>query len=377
MNNIIKEAEIKRVSWDPNDPDASYWSTINPLSFLTGGVDKVPSWWMDKFPDKPVLGKMTGKELGHVTFKAGAVGLVTAGLIGATRLAMDADNLLHSKGTVVDASAKNRIGTTFDPDMYELDQYGRRKKKKQPQQQQPQDIEKTAADESKSLTSGKYTDLSTYNQLGFAVPAAATMLAAFLAYTASDEIASSARRSINEAQLKDRQEDLNNLMIQRARMAKGNLNELPEYKNPYTKTAAEQEDDGAFSSIKGFFKALGKGFSPAGNNGATWGALKAAALLATGAGSYMLFTKNNEENMKYKAYKNAITEYVKGKTNQTPLTVAPSNSDEMFETIDTKEEPPVAEETTAVAVPETKKKNPRNQPQFYSDELNTPISINI
>ena len=89
----------------------------------------------------------------------------------------------------------------------------------------------------------------------------------------------------------------------------------------------------------------------------------------------MFFSKNNEENMKYRAYKAALNEYVKGKTSQTPLTVAPSNSDELFETIDTKEEAP--EDTTEVVATTNKKKNPRNQPQFYSDDLNTPISINI
>lgn len=366
MNNLNKKAlqnQYDRVSWDPNDPKASYWSTVNPLSFLTGGVDKVPGWWMDKFPEKKVIGDLTGKQLGHLTFKAGAVGLLTAGLVGGLRLAIDADELIHGKGTAVDAGAKGKLSTTFDPAIYELDRWGNRKKKKQPVQPA---VKEASAESDKKLTSGKYTDLSSYNQLGFAVPAAATMLAAFLAYTASDEITSGARRILTDQKLADRTEDLNNLMIQRARLAKGNLKELPEYENPYTKTAGDdsKEESGFWKTIKDFFA---KTLSPTGNNAAAWGALKYAALLATGIGSYMYFSKNNEENMKYKAYRNALGEYVKGKTNRTPLTVAPSNSDELFEAIDKPDEDqPVVAAT-----------NPRKKPQFYSDDLNTPISINI
>ena len=84
----------------------------------------------------------------------------------------------------------------------------------------------------------------------------------------------------------------------------------------------------------------------------------------------MYISKNNENNMKYKAYKAALQEYVKGKTNITPLVVAPANSEEVFETIDTPD--------TADAVADIKAKKPAHkQPQFYSDDLNTPISINI
>jgi len=361
MSNIIKQAETKRVSWDPNDPDASYWSTINPLSFLTGGVDKVPEWWMNKFTDKNVIGGLSGKQIGHLAFKAGAVGLLTAAAVGGIRLALGADNLIHGKGSVVDDTAKGKLSTTFDPAIYELDQYGNRKKKK---------VVKTA---SKSLSTGNYTDLRAYNQLGFAVPIAATALAAFLAYTASDEAVSSARRYVTEQRLSDRKEDLNALMIERARLAKGNLAQLPTYKDPYTKTAADDEEGGEAPGFWGsLFSIFKKGLNPTGNNGAAWGALKYAALLATGAGAYMFFSRNNEENMKYKAYKSALNEYVKNKTNQTPLTVAPSNSEELFESIDKKDEQP--EDQVAAVNP---KKNPRKQPQFYSDDLNTPISINI
>ena len=358
------------VSWDPKDPSASYWSTVNPLSFLTGGVDKVPEWWMNRFDEDKKYFGLNGKQLGHLAFKAGAVGLLTAGLVGGARLAMDADSLLQGKGSVVDESARGKLSTTFNPEMYEIDEYGNRKRKKK----QPQPEVKTASktdSAGKTLSVGRFTDMSTYNQLGFAVPAAATMLAAFLAYTASDEIASSARRAVTEQKIADRTEDLNNLMIQRARLAKDNLKDLPEYAKPYTKNASNDDkdsddDEGWFSRLKNLFKVT---LSPAGNNAATWGALKYAALLATGAGSYMFFSKNNENNMKYKAYRNALNEYVKGKTNITPINVMPNNADEMFSTIDEKEQDAEPEKQVV--------NNPRKKPQFYSDDLNTPISINI
>ena len=174
MNNMNKAAEW-RASWDPNDPKASYWSTFNPLSFLTGGIDKVPAWWMDKFTDKDVIGNLNGKQIGHLTFKAGAVGLLTAGLVGGLRLALGADDLIHGKGTVVDDSAKGKMSTTFNDQMYELDQYGNRKKKKKKKK-----VVKTASKVT-HLESGNVGDLSAYNQLGFAIPAAATALAAYLA----------------------------------------------------------------------------------------------------------------------------------------------------------------------------------------------------
>lgn len=366
MTDMNKEAEL-RASWDPNDSDASYWSTVNPISFLTGGVDKLPAWWMDRFSDKKVIGDLTGKQIGHLTFKAGAVGLLTAGLVGGLRLALGADDLIHGKGTVVDDSAKGKISTTFDNQLYELDRYGNRKKKKRAPA--AEELPKTAAGQ--TLESGNVTDLDSYNQLGFAIPAAATALAAYLAYTFSDELVSGARRTRNQIELADRQEDLNNLMIQRARMAKGNLKELPQYEHPYTKTAGddkEEESGGLWDTIVGGIKNI---FTPTKNNGATWGALKYAALLATGAGAYMYMSKNNENNMKYKAYKAALQEYVKGKTTHTPLTVVPGNSDELFDTIDTKEES--AEEPAEPVVAN----NPRKKPKFYSDDLNTPISINI
>ena len=363
MTNIKRAAEW-RASWDPNDPKASYWSTFNPLSFLTGGVDKVPAWWMDKFTDKDVIGKLNGKQIGHLTFKAGAVGLLTAGLVGGLRLALGADDLIHGKGTVVDDSAKGKMSTTFNDQMYELDQYGNRKKKKKK-------VVKTASKVT-HLESGNVGDLSAYNQLGFAIPAAATALAAYLAYTMSDEAVAGARRYVNQQNLEERKEDLNALMIQRARMAKGNLKELPEFEHPYTKSAADEDDPNRnnmdwWDTLK---SGIAKIFNPTGNNAATWGALKYAALLATGAGAYMYMSKNNENNMKYKAYKAALKEYVKGKSNRTPLTVVPGNADEMFQTIDTNENEP--EENEMVVA-----NNPRKKPKFYSDDLNTPISINI
>lgn len=363
MINMNKAAEW-RASWDPNDPNASYWSTFNPISFLTGGVDKVPAWWMDKFTDKDVIGKLNGKQLGHLTFKAGAVGLLTAGIVGGLRLALGADDLIHGKGTVVDDSAKGKMSTTFNDQMYELDQYGNRKKKKK-------QVVKTASKVT-HLESGNVADLSSYNQLGFAIPAAATALAAYLAYTLSDEAVAGARRYVNQQNLDERKEDLNALMIQRARMAKGNLKELPNFEHPYTKSAANEDDPNRnnmdwWDSLKG---GIAKIFNPTGNNAATWGALKYAALLATGAGAYMYMSKNNENNMKYKAYKAALKEYVKGKTNRTPLTVVPGNSDELFDAIEAKDEELQPEDRLAAV-------NPRKKPQFYSDDLNTPISINI
>ena len=81
-NALIDKQTGQATYGDPGDlyTRGSYLSTLNPISSVTGGIDKVPEWYVKLFPKTK-----GGLQAAHQTFKAGAVGLLAAGLVGGYR----------------------------------------------------------------------------------------------------------------------------------------------------------------------------------------------------------------------------------------------------------------------------------------------------
>ena len=99
-------------SADANE-GVSYLNTLNPISGLFGGGDKVPEWWMKMFPSAAV--DPSGPRWGHLSFKAAACGLLAAALVGGARVASHVKRM----SSLVDkdnpaGKLKSQLSTTFE-----------------------------------------------------------------------------------------------------------------------------------------------------------------------------------------------------------------------------------------------------------------------
>ena len=106
-------ADFTTTSKNDRYKGGSWASTFNPLSGVMGGVDKVPAKWVNLFPDTE-----RGKQMAHMTFKAGAVSLLAAALAGGYRAAKhytDMDELAEADRPGKDLAGQ--LSTTFEGSM--------------------------------------------------------------------------------------------------------------------------------------------------------------------------------------------------------------------------------------------------------------------
>jgi len=304
----------------------SYLNTVNPISSVTGGIDKVPEWYIKMFPNTD-----QGRLNAHGTFKAGAVGLLAAALVGGYRAVKHYGEMEDLENA--DRPAKDLAGqlsTTFEGNM--------------------------AASQDKEA-SGRVPGpgVFTYrNFLGTAIPLGASLLAASLAYKATDNYFDARRNKALDKAIASKEEAIKQLIATRARMAKGvgtpdELSAATEDlgdKDIYVKDAALQKK--ALIGMNDLFQHAG--------------AMTSAIILASALGTYAYTSARDENNLAYKAYKKALKEYAKNKSGITPVTIAPTDAKSYFDYINGGAQPAAT---------------PREQPAFNTDDLNKPISVTI
>lgn len=304
----------------------TYMNTLNPISSVTGGIDKLPEWYVKMFPKTTA-----GRQAAHTTFKAGAVGLLAASLVGGYRA-------LRHYGEMEDLEDADRPGkelagqlsTTFSGDLMSQNKEA----------------------------SGRVPNTGVFtwqNFFGTAIPMSAALLASSLAYAGADNYFDKKRNKALDNAIASKEDAIKQLITARARMAKGvgtpaEINEATEdldNKDVYVKDASMNKQ--ALFSLNDLFQ--------------HFGALTAGVIIASAMGSYVYTRASDENNIKYKAYKKSLQEYAKNKSGITPITIAPTNAQSYFDYINgnTKNE-----ELT-----------PRQLPEIDTDNTNKPISISI
>lgn len=339
--------------------EVSYLNTLNPFSGFFGGGDKVPQWAYSIVPNDPGMS--------HLIFKSGACALLAAGLFGGAR----AIKHLNTVADMADkdnpaGKLKSQISTTFDMDLQD-------KQKNQ---------KKEAADKSTPAAyyhgtgesgSGYYqTTVSPSNILGLALPIGATLLAASLAYKGVDSFAAKRRNRILDDAIAGKSQAVKKLMQTRARIAKGTISDAEiqdatkaiNNEDIYIKNAAMNKE----ALLKGFLDWI-NGFrtneTPQGQlaQSALQGyGLLAAAILATSAvGAYAYASKNDQNNIRFKALQKGLKEYTKAKAGLQPVTIVPGSAKEYFSAIDGDAKAPTV----------------RQEPTVDPDALNKPISVTL
>jgi hypothetical protein len=329
---MIKQSDDAYFSWG-NKP-GSYLNTLNPISGLTGGGDRVPEWWMKMMPSS-VSGK-DNEYIAHTAFKAGACALLAAALVGGIRVASHFDKVhdLKEQDALSGAVSKG-LDTSFTGD-----------------------FNKKAASE--ATDDGKWkptpTSLSWVNTLGVAVPVGATLLAASLAYRAADDWADSRRNKMLDDAISRKGDAIKSLIRTRGRIARGTAtdneiqaaNRLVKDENLYIKEASLDKNAGFWSEIP----RVGV---------QSYGLLASALLLASAIGGYEYFKATDENNIKYKAMEKGLKEYAKQKANTSTVNITPTDATSYFADLD-KGAP---------------KETDRTAREIDTDEMNKPISISL
>lgn len=331
LANTVKNIQTGQATFgNPKDlyEKGSYWNTINPISSVTGGIDRIPAWYAKMFPNTT-----EGRQAAHQTFKAGAVGLLTAALVGGYRSLKHYDEMEELEEA--DRPSKelaSQLSTTFEGDLI------------------PQ--AKHAASDGRVPGSGVFT---WQNFFGTAIPMSAGLLAASIAYRGADNYFDKRRNAALTKAIKSKEDAIKQLIATRARLAKG-LGTADEIatatedlgdKDVYVKDASLNKK--ALLGLNDLFQ--------------HFGATTAAVILASALGTYAYTSASDENNLKYKAYKRGLREYAKNKSGITPITIAPTNAQSYFDYIN-------GEKTQ-------KEVTPREQPEIDTDSLNKPISISI
>lgn len=336
--------------------EVSYLNTLNPFSGFFGGGDKVPQWAYSIVPNDPGMS--------HLIFKSGACALLAAGLFGGARA-------IKHLSTVADMAEKDnpagklksQISTTFDMDLQG------QQKKEATEKSTPAAYYHGTGDDA----FGHYQNtVSASNILGLALPIGATLLAASLAYKGVDSVAASRRNRILDDAIAGKSKAVKSLMQTRARIAKGNLSEADlreaskaiNNEDIYIKNASVNK-----KAVFDWFTDWVNGFS---TNEATQGqiaqsalqgyGLLAAAILATSAaGAYAYTSRNDKNNIRFKALQKGLKEYTKAKAGLQPITIVPGGAKEYFSAIDGDAKAPTV----------------RQEPTVDPDALNKPISVTL
>ena len=329
LASLIRDHQTGQATFgNPKDlyEKGSYLNTLNPISSVTGGIDKIPEWYVKLFPKTK-----GGMQAAHQTFKASAVGLLAAALVGGYRALQHADEMDELEEA--DRPGKelaSQLSTTFSGDLI-------------PQHK----------DASGRVPGSGF--LTWQNFFGTAIPMSAVLLASSLAYSATDNYYDKRRNQALNKSIAAKEDAIKQLIAARARMAKGvgTQSELTEAtedlgdKDVYIKDASQ--DKQALLGINDLFQ--------------HFGAATAAVILASAIGSYAYTKASDENNIKYKAYKKSLKEYAKNKSGITPITIAPTNAQGYFDYLNGGE----TEEASS----------PREQIELNPDDLNKPISISI
>jgi len=327
------------------DPKASYWSTFNPFSQLSTSnpVDRVPEWWDKYIP-------ISDRDTRYLAWKATALSLLAASIVGGGRL------LLHM-GKVDDVrkndapghQLKSQLNTAFEVRDAVPNVPNKQKANRMVAEDYEQGDEKIASLQ-KHATDWK----------GVAIPGGIALIAASLAYAATDSWADKRKGEILKKRIEGKNNYMKNLVVARGRNARGVLTpeEMAEaLSRPDFEGQAEQVKQASVN--KTAVDHWTDVFWPAA------GLIGAVIFATTAYGSYKYHEANNINNIKYKAYKKGLEEYAAMRSQSNPLTVGTANSN-MFDRIDRDD---------AQAAPERKEK-PR-QAELLLEDRHTPVSVTI
>lgn len=317
-------------------------NTLNPVSGITGGVDWVPKGYVD-FVSKffPKDKQNAAGVVAHGTFKAGAVGLLAAGLVGGYRAAKHLKDIGSiDKADRPGKDMASQLSTTFEGNL-------------SGEEEQKKAASVKTAEETAIMSPGT---LSAQNLTATALPLGVLLLSAGLTYKGVDSAFDKLRNKRLDSAIAEKDQAVKKLITARAQLAKGEANMEAanaatanlDDSDVYTK-AASQEKKAEVPIVRDAVQ--------------LFGATTAAVILASAIGSYAYTAASDENNLKYKAYKKALKEYAKAKSGITPITVAPKDAPEYFAAIDNagKKQAPTA----------------RELPSYDADSLNRPISISI
>ena len=304
----------------------SYLNTLNPISGVTGGVDKVPGWWANMFP-----GSDAGRRAAHLTFKSSAVALLAAALVGGYRTMKhyaEMEDLEDADRPGKDLASQ--LSTTFEGDLS-----GERKK---------------ASVDNRVKAPAAFT---VNNALGTTLPMGAALLSAALMYKAVDDHFDAQRNKALSESITAKEDAIKQLITARAQIAKG-----ADKPKAVDKATTVLDNDDIYVKDAALHKEalIGQGVQ-------AFGTLTAAVILASAIGAYAYTSASDKSNLQYKAYKKALKDYAKAKSGITPITVAPSDAANYFTAID--------------AAAKDKKTTAREQPAYNPDNLNQPISVSF
>ena len=288
-------------------PDVSYLNLLNPLSPLMGGGDKYPEFMAGMFPKSPTAAWLTSK--------AGAIGLLAAGLFGGARLVQHVNRMadMRDKDDPAD-KLRSQLGTTFEVP-----------------------LGKHASHDGIPTQSIALPDAASPKNIGYAaIPIGAALLAAAGGWRMADYAADNRRNKALAAAIQGKSNTIRDLMRVRARIAKG-LATKPEVDKAlasvsaddnYVKTATEKpawtprqnDPNKEHNLIRSGVTGLGL--------------LLLAVGGATGLGAYKYFKAADPGNIQYDAVKKGLSEYARNKSHMTPITTIPTDASTYFQGVD-------------------------------------------
>ena len=338
---MIKSAdsESPAAAWGASD-QGSWFNTFNPLSQIFGQTDRLPSWWVNMFPNST-----GGQRAAHITFKVGADAALAAGLVALWRGLTHVNRMSElAKSDNPAKGMKSQLSTTFAGSL-------------NPEQK------KKAAVEPDTLP--KPDAISSANVMSSALPIGAVILATSAAYRAADRYLDSRRNKALDKAIKQKGDVLKQLIKTRSRVAKGNASDAEvrrvlnrtDDEDLYVKQAAMQKQ--AFDLADVFRSGVG-GFA----------ALSCLLLGASAIGSYYYFRKADENNVRYRAMKKGLKEYARTKSGFTPVAIIPSKARQFFADID--EANPKKQKKTAPVVSSVRQEKP-----VLTETYNKPISLTL
>lgn len=358
----------------------SYLNTINPVSQLFGGIDRLPAWYVDLFPNTE-----GGQRAAHMTFKSGAAAILAAGLVGGARA-------LQHYGRMTDLAKSDNpankmvsnISTTFEGDMTPSN--GKKKEKGT--------VKKAAKNTNMLDTLATPGSFDASNFYGAAIPLGATILAASLAYKKVDDYYDEKRNKALDEAIAAKENAVKQLITTRARIGRANAsgkevaNALNVTKDPefYVKTANLPFLHAIGESVMKPVNKLndvGRDIGDAASNATRKltqgvGILSSLIMLASAIGMYEYAGSRDENNIRYKALKKGLEEYTKNKSGYTPITVVPTDATKYFGSIDNPgaevKKKPAAKILAAAATPQI---SARQEPAAITEDYNKPISITL
>lgn len=334
----LADSETPAAAWGDSN-QGSWWNTFNPFSQIFGMTDRLPSWWVNMFPNST-----GGQRAAHISFKVGADAALAAGLVALWRGIGHINRMSEiAKSDNPAKGMKSQLSTTFAGPL-------------DPSQK------KKAAQEAYTLQ--KPDAVSAENVMAASLPIGAVLLAASAAYRTADWYFDNQRNKSLDKTISQKSDVLKQLIKTRSRVAKGNASD-----SEVRRALGRVADDDLYVKQAALQKhAVDLGDIFRGGVG-SFAALSCLLLGASAVGSYYYFKKANENNVRYRAMKKGLKEYARTKSGFTPVAIIPDKARQFFASIDD-------------AGPQSKKEAPakqsvRQEQPVLTETYNKPISLTL